>query len=100
MIDASPKLELILAPKLERLMLNLNDSNTGEPFEGYTLFAPMWDTKTYLIDNDGKVYYTWKSVYTDTQASYLLENGNLVRTSLVSSQIFSGGAQGRIEMFN
>ena len=59
----------------------------------------MWDTKTYLID-DGVVVYTWNSIYTDTQASYLLENGNLIRTSLASSPIFSGGAQGRIEIFN
>ena len=71
-----------------------------EPFEGYTLFGPMWDTNTYLINNNGKVVYTWKSQYTNSQAAYLLENGNLVRTSLASFLVFSGGAQGRIEMFN
>lgn len=75
-------------------------SVNDEPFEGYTLFAPMWDTKTYLINNKGNVVYTWNSVYTDSQAIYLLENGNLVRTSLASSPIFAGGAQGRIEMFD
>jgi len=85
--------------------LNINTYNekeplSKEPFEGYTLFAPMWDTKTYLINNNGKVLYTWISSYSDTQAAYLLENGNLVRTTLASSPIFSGGAQGRIEMFN
>ena len=71
-----------------------------EPFEGYTLFGPMWDFNTYLINNNGKVVYTWTSQYSDSQASYLLENGNLVRTTLASSPIFAGGAQGRIEMFN
>ena len=81
-------------------ILKKENFKEDEPFEGYTLFAPMWDTKTYLIDNDGDVVCTWRSTYTDTQASYLLENGNLVRTSLVSSPIFSGGSQGRIEMFN
>jgi len=81
-------------------ILNKETSNDDESFEGYTLFAPMWDTETYLIDNDGDVVCTWRSTYTDTQASYLLENGNLIRTSLASSPIFAGGAQGRIEMFN
>jgi len=73
---------------------------TGEPFKGYTLFGPMWDTNTFLINNNGKVVYTWKSQYADSQAVYILENGNLVRTSLASSPIFSGGAQGRTEMLN
>ncbi len=79
---------------------NEHEQLSEEPFEGYTLFGPMWDFNTYLINNNGKVLYTWKSQYTDSQASYLLENGNLVRTTLASSPIFSGGAQGRIEMFN
>ncbi len=70
-------------------------------FEGYTLFAPMWDRKTYLMDNDGNIVHSWTSIYLDTQAAYLLENGNLVRTSIVAdSSIFSGGGQGRIEMFD
>jgi hypothetical protein len=79
---------------------NEHEPLSEEPFEGYTLFGPMWDFNTYLINNNGKVVYTWKSQYTDSQASYLLENGNLVRTTLASSPIFSGGAQGRIEIFN
>jgi hypothetical protein len=75
-------------------------TNSG-PFEGYTLFAPLWDTKTYLIDNNEEVLYSWQSIYTDAQAAYLLENGNLVRTSLVATcPVFTGGAQGRIEIFN
>lgn len=74
--------------------------DTDHSFEGYTLFAPMWDSTTYLIDNEGDVVHMWKSMYLDTQGVYLLENGNLVRTSLVTSSIFSGGGQGRIEMFD
>ena len=46
--------------------------NLDEVYDGYTLFAPMWDTKTYLIDNNGKVLNTWSSLYTDSQAVYLL----------------------------
>ena len=30
---------------------------------GYTLFAPMASTDTYLIDNDGRVVHRWTSAY-------------------------------------
>jgi len=86
---------------IDNIIIQRINDNINVPYEGYTLFAPMWDTKTYLIDNDGKVLNSWNSLYTDSQGVYLLENGNLIRTSLVASDtIFSGGAQGRIEMFN
>ena len=76
---------------------------SGEPFEGYTLFAPVWDGKTYLIDNDGNVYYNkWESEYTDAQAAYLLENGNLIRLCLPRDNptFRGGGIAGRVEIFN
>lgn len=69
--------------------------------QGYSLFQPMWDRKTYLIDNIGNVVHTWTSPYPISQASYLLENGNLVRTSIVAhSTLFHGGVQGRIEILD
>jgi hypothetical protein len=69
--------------------------------KGYTLIAPMWDYKAYLIDNWGDIVHSWKSIHLESQAAYLLENGNLIRTSIVPfSNIFSGGAQGFIEMFD
>lgn len=75
--------------------------NEQQAFDGYSLVAPMWDTDTYLMDNVGNIVHSWSSIYLDTQAVYLLENGNLLRTSVVAdASIFSGGGQGRIEMFD
>jgi len=48
-------------------------------FEGYTLFAPLRSTKTYLIDMQGKVVHTWKSMAPPGNAVYLLGNGHLLR---------------------
>ena len=33
--------------------------NTDRAFEGYTLFTPVGEGNTYLIDNDGKVVHSW-----------------------------------------
>jgi len=75
--------------------------NNDEPYEGYTLFAPEWFTYTYLINNDGVIIHTWKSIYTNCLGTYLLENGNLVRTSLVTiSSFITGGYQGRVEILD
>ena len=75
-----------------------NDGND----EGYILYCPMWSTTTYIITKEGEVAHTWKnSIYQDSQSTYLLENGNLVRASLVAASSFTaGGYQGRIEIFD
>src|SRR5918995_6420116 len=46
---------------------------------GYTLYSPLEQERTYLIDLDGKVVHSWRH---DTQPGlnqYLLEDGTLVR---------------------
>jgi hypothetical protein len=70
--------------------------------KGYILYCPMWSTTTYLITQEGKVAHTWgNSIYQDSQSTYLLENGNLVRASLVTTSSFiTGGYQGRVEIFD
>jgi len=70
-----------------------NDGND----DGYILYCPMWSTTTYIINKEGEVVHTWKnSIYQDSQSTYLLENGNLVRASLVATSSFAaGGYQGR-----
>ncbi len=74
--------------------------NTAQSFDGYTLFAPASYTLTYLIDNCGRAVKTWQSAYAAVGGTYLLENGNLLRTSHVpTNQTFSGAA-GRIEEFD
>jgi hypothetical protein len=68
--------------------------------DGYTLFSPLFDTNTYLINNDGDVVKTWKSDYGPGNSVYLLPNGNLLRTAKVDQDTFTRGAGGRVEMFS
>jgi hypothetical protein len=61
----------------------------------------MWSAKTYLMDNYGDIVHSWNSLTTCTQGAYLLENGNLIRSSIMPSYtILFGGAQGFFEMFD
>ena len=53
--------------------------NDPKVLPGYTLIAPMNSTKTYLIDNEGRVVNTWESGSNPSLSAYLLENGHLLR---------------------
>ena len=76
--------------------------NTSASYNGYTLFAPMGSTKTYLINNCGEKVHTWASIYRPGLSVYLLENGTLLRTANVNNTTFSptGGVGGKIEMID
>ena len=64
-------------------------------FEGYTLFAPIRSTTTYLVDLEGKVVHQWESDAPPGQSVYLLENGNLLRTARAGDNpTFHGGGEG------
>lgn len=52
-----------------------------EVFDGYTLYAPVYSSKTYLIDNNGEIVHTWKSRYIASIGIYLLKNGCLLRSA-------------------
>ena len=58
--------------------LFLNDTSA---FEGYTLFSPTEASATYLINNDGLLVHKWEHAYKPGHGIYLLENGNLLRSS-------------------
>ena len=45
---------------------------------GYTLFAPITSTTTYLIDHAGQVVHSWPSSYRPGQAAMLLADGSLL----------------------
>ena len=79
--------------------------NLGGLFDGYTLLNPWLSKNTYLIDNDGDILHMWESEYTGTLPAYLLENGNLLRTSAINNWLWlfegwHGGLGGRVEMFD
>lgn len=71
--------------------------------EGYTLFSPMPSTTSYLIDHQGREVHSWESpgAHRPALASYLLEDGDLLRTANIAQQAvgdFSGGGTaGKIE---
>ncbi|MFH0946370.1 MAG: aryl-sulfate sulfotransferase [Planctomycetota bacterium] len=71
-------------------------------FSGYTLFAPLRSTTTYLIDMQGKVVHQWESKYNPGNSVYLLENGHLLRTAREpDNPVFRGGGEGgRIQEFS
>ncbi len=76
--------------------LFLNDSLS---YNGYTLIAPEYTT-TYLIDNCGYVVNTWEADQRPGKSTYLLENGNLLRTGNIPGPFNSGGKGGRIEIYS
>jgi hypothetical protein len=80
--------------------LFLNDED--RTFEGYTLVSPMFSADTYLIDNGGLLINSWSGV-TNSRMAYLLANGNLLQTSVVTAHsnfdlVFGG--TGRIEKYD
>jgi len=78
--------------------------NKQGAFQGYTLFAPIGSTTTYLIDMEGRVVHQWESDYPPGQSVYLLENGHLLRTANPGpgfNTTFHGrGAGGRVQEFD
>ena len=67
-------------------------------FPGYTLFAPLRSTTTYLVDMEGEPVHTWPSEFKGN-AVYLLDDGSILRsTSVKDPPVFEGGGQsGRLE---
>jgi len=68
--------------------------------DGYTLFAPIASTETYLIDMAGNVIHTFSGEAPAGNAVYLLDNGHLLRTESAgpgaSRRFTAGGAGGRV----
>ena len=57
--------------------------NSEDSYDGYTLFAPIGSTTTYLINNCGEEVHSWPSDYKPRFSCYLLENGVLLRLGRV-----------------
>jgi hypothetical protein len=73
--------------------------STDAAFAGYTLFAPLNSTTTYLVDMKGEVAHSWKSRYEPGQSVYLLDDGSLLRAAreLHNRNFGGGGIGGRVE---
>lgn len=66
--------------------------NDKESSCGYTLFAPIASTSTYLINNNGQLVHSWESFQPQVFSAYLLENGHLLRTANFNT-LLRGGFQ-------
>ena len=75
---------------------------TDQASPGYTLIAPFGGQDTFLIDLDGKVVHSWTTERRPSQAAYLLEDGSLLRTAKIPSEVFNipGGPAGGIQKFD
>jgi len=71
---------------------------TYEPgsFTGYTLYAPVVSTTTYLIDPCGAVAHSWVSDHTPGLAAYLLPGGHLLRAGSAENLSFSPSSAGGV----
>ncbi len=73
---------LLIACSLAFVSLALEDGlvvlvHEDGALDGYTLVAPLRDSKIYLIDNDGRALNEW-DVGQSTREAHLLENGNIM----------------------
>jgi hypothetical protein len=57
----------------------------------YNLIAPQRQELAYLVDMDGEVVHTWELSGPTATSTYLLGNGDLVRTVVVKNPPFSAG---------
>lgn len=72
--------------------------DAANSYGGYTLFAPVGNRTTYLIDMEGYVVHSWQSQYSPGYYAILLENGNLLRGgTLQGAPAPIGGASGIVQ---
>jgi hypothetical protein len=77
------------------LQTGLIQHDTAGSTPGFTLFAPLWQKKTFILDMDGKVVHEWDLPSVPGGYARLLPNGNLfVSTKTDEGPPFPGGAQG------
>jgi hypothetical protein len=65
----------------------------AQTYDGWTYYAPQNGTKAYLVDMAGVVYHSWTfpSTAKTTYSSYMLPNGDLMRSVNKSGNSFNGG---------
>jgi hypothetical protein len=68
--------------------------NRAGAFPGYTLVAPTSSTVASLINLDGQVVHTWQIGVGAASSTYLLDNGNLLRTATLNAGAGGRGAGG------
>ncbi|QSE97287.1 aryl-sulfate sulfotransferase [Fulvivirga lutea] len=82
--------------------VGLIESSPDNVSDGYTLFSPMGQLKTFLINNDGQIVNSWQSEFVTGFTVYLDEEGNLFRGGQYGPEgaINGPGGGGVIEKFD
>jgi hypothetical protein len=89
----------VIGPFIIILNKILNEQNS---YDGYTLYTPEYSIYTYLINNAGEVVHSWNCRYIQGMATYLLENGNLIRsdgTKPPHANFLTGGTTGHVGIY-
>jgi len=69
--------------------------------DGYMLFNPLFDTRTWLVDTRGRIVREWLSAFRPGAGVQLRANGNLLRAGSSGGSFFSGsGVGGTVEEFD
>ena len=70
-------------------------NNQEKATQGFTLYSPLWDKKTSLINMDGDVVHEWDLPGNPGGYARLLPNGNLFYSAYTDGgPPFKGGAKG------
>jgi hypothetical protein len=72
---------------------------TPAAFQGYTLLAPLNSHAIHLVDMQGNVVHTWETAFAPGAATYLLDDGHLLRCGMQEQnpRFHGGGIGGRIQ---
>jgi hypothetical protein len=84
------------ASSLGFLMLLIAYHAIAQTYDGYTLYSPNGSTRTYLIDMNKNIVKTWTHSISGGYATYLLEDGSIMRPALSSNSSLGGGGEAGI----
>ena len=92
---ATPPAEKPAAPEPPRGLVLRTDAALA----GLTLLAPLNSKDIHLVDLDGKIVHTWHTTQVPGAATYLLDNGHLLRCGQEdpNPHFHGGGIGGRIQ---
>ena len=81
----------------------IHDSSTS--YNGYTLFTPMSQKETFLINNEGKLLHSWQAISIPGHTVYLNEDGTLYRTGQIELNqedpfLEGRGGGGKVERYD
>ncbi len=79
-----------LLPFSDAITIEKDEIKKSSIAPGQILYSPMLSNTAYLIDEYGNVNHTWHSSYNPGCATYMLENGTILRTTRRATVPFGG----------